>query len=108
MAIPSVLPKGYHWVICESPSFAAPTAPLRVLAPMRRARNRSVEYGMNRAGAGKWSLWLKDPVAELMFANTSVPKLSIGTVKRSLMVVRDGAPLCQGWRSTLVRASLKA
>lgn len=85
----------YEWILCKSPSFTDPFAPLEKIGTLWKAKNRSLSLVKNRAGAAGFEIRTNDPMAEAILDQVDLNDIR-GTVRKCIRIRRDKIDLWSG------------
>lgn len=85
----------YEWILCKSPSFTDPFAPLEKIGTLWKAKNRSYSLVKNRAGTANFEIRTNDPMTEAILDRVDLNDIR-GTVRKCIRIRRDKEDLWSG------------
>lgn len=85
----------YEWILCESPSFDEPFAPLVKLGILDQVQNRQFNPAWNRAGSISFQIRTNHPMASVILDQVDLGDIR-GSVRKCVRVRRNGEDLWSG------------
>lgn len=85
----------YEWMLCKTPSFGDPFAPLEKIGPLYNATGRTWNPQWNRAGTASFTLRLNNPMAQKILDRVNYNDIR-GSVRKCLRIKRNGKVMWSG------------
>lgn len=85
----------YEWLLCHSPSFGDPFAPLKRIAPIENAQNQQWSPQWNRAGSASFQIRTNNPLASTILDRVQLNDIR-GTVRKCIVIKRNGKWMWSG------------
>jgi hypothetical protein len=85
----------YEWILCKSPSFSAPFAPLEKIGTLHNAKQRQFELVKNRAGSASFQIRTNDDAAYEILDQVNLNDVR-GTVRKCIRIRRNKVDLWSG------------
>lgn len=85
----------YNWVLCKSPSFGDPFAPLEVIGEMAKAKQRTWNPVYNRAGTASFQLRTNDDITYEILDKIDLNDVR-GTVRKCIAIERNDKVVWSG------------